>query len=174
MVCWCRSSQINIKDSTNIKLEPLKTLLSHADTKSQLTQYLGRALLHEYAASSESLVVVYGTSTYSNKADVFNPNIDEHSHEEADTLIPIHVLDAFKTDGSVRDIDSSDTDVFVFLMDLFATNNIRGNIHFITGKVNVNVNICNALEFPKEQNCGYLLWSIEAKMVQRCFELRLQ
>ena len=38
--------------------------------------------------------------------------------------------------------------------------------------VNVNVNICNALEFPKEQKCGYLLWSIEAKMVQVCFELR--
>ena len=36
----------------------------------------------------------------------------------------------------------------------------------------VNVNICNALEFPKEQKCGYLLWSIEAKMVQVCFELR--
>ena len=38
--------------------------------------------------------------------------------------------------------------------------------------VNVNVNICNALEFPKEQKCEYLLWSIEAKMVQVCFELR--
>ena len=31
---------------------------------------------------------------------------------------------------------------------------------------------CNALEFPKEQQCGYLLWSIAAKMVQVCFELR--
>ena len=40
--------------------------------------------------------------------------------------------------------------------------------------VNVNVNICNALEFPKEQKCGYLLCSIEAKMVQVCFELRLE
>ena len=39
---------------------------------------------------------------------------------------------------------------------------------------NVNVNIFNALEFPKEQKCGYLLWSIEATMVQVCFELRLE
>ena len=38
--------------------------------------------------------------------------------------------------------------------------------------VNVNVNVCNAIEFPKEQKCRYLLWSIEAKMVQVCFELR--
>ena len=128
--------KFNIKDSTNIKLVPLETLLSHTDTKSQLTQYLCRALLHEYADSSESVVVVYGTSTYSNKADVFNHNIGEHSHEETDTLIPMHVLDAFKTDRAIRDIDvySSDTDVFIFLMDLFATNNIRGNLHFITGK----------------------------------------
>ena len=38
--------------------------------------------------------------------------------------------------------------------------------------VNFNVNICNALEFSKEQMCGYLLWSIEAKMIQVRFELR--
>ena len=38
--------------------------------------------------------------------------------------------------------------------------------------VNVNVNICNALEFPKEQKRRYLQWSIEAKMVKVCFELR--
>ena len=35
--------------------------------------------------------------------------------------------------------------------------------------VNINVNIFKALEFPKKQKCGYLLWSIEAKMVQVCF-----
>ena len=40
--------------------------------------------------------------------------------------------------------------------------------------VNAKVNIYNALAFPKEQKCGYLLWSIEAKMVQVCFELRLE
>ena len=51
-------------------------------------------------------------------------------------MIPMHELDECKTDGVIRDIDvhSSDTDVFVFLMDLFATNNNRGKLHFITGK----------------------------------------
>ena len=39
-------------------------------------------------------------------------------------------------------------------------------LRFPSANVNVNVNICNALEFLKEQICGYLLWSIEAKMVQ--------
>jgi hypothetical protein len=63
-------------------------------------------------------------------------NIIEHSHEEADTLIAMHVLDASKTDGDTQDIDvySPDTDVFVYLMDLFLSNNIAGQVRFITGK----------------------------------------
>lgn len=128
--------KFDIKDSTNIKLVPLKTLLSHIETKSQLTEYLGKALLHEYSNSSTNLVVVYGASTYSNKPNVFDPSLAEHSHEEADTLIPLHVLDASRNGGSIHDIHvySPDTDVFVLLMDLFATNNIQGELHFITGK----------------------------------------
>ena len=50
-------------------------------------------------------IVVDETSKYSNIADVLNPNIGEHTHEEADTLIPMHVLDECKTDGAIRDID---------------------------------------------------------------------
>lgn len=128
--------KFDIKDSTNIKLVSLKTLLSHNETKDKLTTYLGRALLREYAESNKSVVVVYGTSTYSNKPEVFDPNIRDHTHEEADTLIPLHVLDASKTDRGIKDIDvySPDTDVFIYLMDLFATNSIPGQLRFITGK----------------------------------------
>ena len=48
----------------------------------------------------------------------------------------MHVLDASKTDGDIRDIDvySPDTDIFVLLIDLVANNNIEGNLNFITGK----------------------------------------
>ena len=128
--------KFDIKDSTNTKLVPLKSMLSHTETKSKLTEYLGKALLQEYADSSKSLVVIYGTSTYSNKPDVCYPNIGEHSHEEADTLIPMHVLNASKTYGGIRDIDvySPDTDVLIFLMNFFSSNNIPGELHFITGK----------------------------------------
>ena len=45
-------------------------------------------------------------------------------------------------------------------------------LEFVIRFVNVNVNYCNALEYPKGQKCGYLLLSIEAMMVQVCFELR--
>lgn len=81
--------------------------------------------------------MVYGTSAYSNKQDIFDPSIAEHSHEEADTLMPMHVLDVVsKSDGIIRDIDvhSPDTDVFILLMDVFANNCIAGELHFITGK----------------------------------------
>ena len=49
---------------------------------------------------------------------------------------------------------------------------LQVTLAYISLNLNVNVNICNALEFPKEQKCRYLLWSIEAKMVRVCFELR--
>ena len=124
--------KFDIKDSTSIKLVPLRTLLSHIETKSQLTEYLGKALLHEFLESRKRLIVVYGTSTYSNQPDAFAPSIAEHSHEEADTLIPMHVLDASRSD--VIDVYSPDTDVFILLMDLISTNNIQGELYFITGK----------------------------------------
>ena len=128
--------KFEINDSTYIKLVPLPTLLSHIETKSKLTQYLGEALLRDYAESNKRIVVVYGTAAYSNKPDVFDARIGEHSHEEADTLIPMHVLDAFKSNGNICDIDvhSPDTDVFIYLMDMLSTYNITGNLHFITGK----------------------------------------
>ena len=43
----------------------------------------------------------------------------EHSHEEADTLIPLHVLDSLK-ESTAKEVHvrCSDTDVFILLMDL--------------------------------------------------------
>lgn len=128
--------RFEIKDSTNIKLVSVKTLLSHIETKAKLTEYLGKALLREYADDRKSLIVVYGTSTYANKPNVFHPSIAEHTHEEADTLIPLHVLDASRTSNSNIHVDvySPDTDVFILLMDLSATQNIQGKLQFMTGK----------------------------------------
>ena len=131
--------KFDIKDSTNIKLVSLKTLLSHNHTKSQLTEYLGKAVLREYANSGKSIVVVFGSSTYSNKPDVFDPKVTHHTHEEADTLIPLHVLDATsRATGNISDIDvySPDTDVFIYLMDLCSTFSIAGRLCSINGKGN--------------------------------------
>ena len=73
--------------------------------------------------SEKNIIVVYGTSTYANYPGLFRPNIRNHQHEEADTLIPtktdtlipMHVLDASRTNGDICDIDvySPDTDICV-------------------------------------------------------------
>ena len=147
-----------ISDSTNIKLVPLKTLLSHIETKAQLMEYLGKSLLRAFCESNKSLIVVYGTSTHANKPDLFSPNIADHTHEEADTLIPLHVLDAVRQEQNVRDIDvfSPDTDVFILLMDLYANNNFENELCFITGKGTNNRKIdihgrCSAIGVEKSR-----------------------
>lgn len=48
---------------------------------------------------------MYGTLTFGNKPNLFDLVITQHSHEEADTLIPLHVLDAEQKNEEVRDID---------------------------------------------------------------------
>lgn len=76
--------KFTIHDTININLVQLKTLLS----------YLGKALLQMFAKRDKCMVIVYGTSTFGNKPNLFEREISDHSHEEADTLIPPHVLDA--------------------------------------------------------------------------------
>ena len=85
--------KFDINDETNIKHVPLKVLLSHIEKKSQLREHFGKALLKSFEGSEFVLVVVYGTRTYSNQTGVFGDAITSHSHEEAGTLIPLHVID---------------------------------------------------------------------------------
>eukprot|EP00794_Sanderia_malayensis_P001433 gene1433-1577_t len=83
--------------------------------------------------------VAYGTSTYSNQNGAFGDAIANHSHEEADTLIPLHVIDAFnQIPQSSVDVRSPDTNVFIILMDLCARNQLPGPINFITGQGTLN------------------------------------
>ena len=87
-------------------------------------------MLVNFSDLEKHLNVVY--VTYSNYPGLYHPNIHNHQHEEADTLIPMHVLDASKTDGDIRDIDvySPDTDIFVLSIDLVTNNNIRKSIFY--------------------------------------------
>ena len=65
----------------------LKELLSASGTKSSLTAMLTECLLKYYSRNSTSkLVVVCGTKI---KGHDFE---GKHAHEEADTMIPNHVL----------------------------------------------------------------------------------
>jgi hypothetical protein len=82
----------------------MKLQLSHTSMKSQLTEYFGKRLLDNFAGSDKGFVVVYGTSTLSNTEGLYNPDLSTHTHEEADTQIPLHVLDATAISTSIRDM----------------------------------------------------------------------
>jgi len=103
-------------------------LLSYNGTKSQLTAYFAKRLLGHFAGSEKGFIVVYGTSTLSNKEGLFDPNLSTHTHEEADTQILLHVLDATALSTSIRYIYVwfPDTDVFLLLIDLVATYTVQG------------------------------------------------
>ena len=124
--------------SMNINNVPIKLLLSHVDTKSQLTEYLGKRLLEHFAMSEQGLVVVFGITTtittYTNKDTIVNKNLLTHSREEADTQIPLHVIDVTTQGTLIRDIYvwSPDTDVFLLLMDLVAncTLHVPGQLKY--------------------------------------------
>jgi len=78
----------------NIAKVSLKELLSKSRTKSQLTELLAEALLNEFKDSDQDLVVSYEKLVKSNKADLLPDDMKTHTHEEADTMIPRHVVDA--------------------------------------------------------------------------------
>ena len=77
--------------------------------------------------NEQGLVIVFGTTTYTNKDNIVNKNISTHNHEEVDTQISRHVIDVTTQGISIRYIYVwySDTDVFLLLMDLVATCTIH-------------------------------------------------
>ena len=65
-------------------------LLSSSSTKAKLTEILAESLMQHF--DSINILVVYGTIIKSHEVQY------EHSHEEADTMIPNQVLDALSNE----------------------------------------------------------------------------
>ena len=83
------------------------------------------------------MVVVEGTHATCNIPYVISDHISHHQHEEADTLIPLHVKDIIEShNGAHIDVWSPDTDVLLLLMHLVSVDNIRlpNKVNMITGK----------------------------------------
>ena len=100
----------------------LKELLSSTKTKQGLTKYLADCLLTDVMGP---LVVVQGGQARGSNF-IVSEEVATHIHEEADTLIPLHVIDTLRecTFKTVN-ILSSDTDGLLLLMDLVA-NKLHG------------------------------------------------
>ena len=61
------------------------------------------------------------------------PDVATHSHGEAETLIPLHVLESLRTNTMKQiDVHCGDTDVLLLLIDLVAHNH-----HGVMTKLNL-------------------------------------
>jgi len=110
----------------------IKDLLSASRSKRSLTIMFAKSLLDHFSCNSTfKLVVVYDNKI---KGHDFE---EDHSHEEADTLIPYQVL-ASLSDDAWREVCvwSPDTDVLILLVDLVSKQRLgaQSRLKFLTGK----------------------------------------
>ena len=113
----------------------IKELLSSSSTKRLLTNIIAKATLEHFAEISTEIVIVYDDKIVSSE------NVQFHTHEEADQLIPHQILACQeKYRGSNKplhiDISSPDTDVLILCVDLVSNGRLSCNteLRFITGK----------------------------------------
>ena len=113
------SASYEVHDEMSINTISLKELLSSYKTKKGLCELLAQALLQHFEGSLKQVMVAYKTLVQVNSPHAVQEDFKVHGHEEADTLIPLHVLDSIR-DNTFREIHvrSPDTDVFILLMDL--------------------------------------------------------
>ena len=85
--------EFDVTDETELKVIDMKMFLPHIKTKAKLVTYLGFALVEEYKNSDNPLIVVYDKTVHTNSSAEKYTSLTSHSHEEADTLIPLMLQD---------------------------------------------------------------------------------
>ena len=159
-----KTRQKRAKTSTEYAINPemkltmsMKELLSSSMTKSRLTFMLAEGLLEHYSTNSTfKIVVVYDTKI---KGHDFE---QQHTHEEADTLIPNQVL-ASVADSPWRDIYvwSPDTDVLMLLLDVVSCGRLgpQTSLKFQTGKGAKyrEIDVVKRVEVIGQQKCQGLI-----------------
>ena len=112
----------DIHDEMSLKKTPLKELFSSTPTKRKLTKYFAEGVLDEYEGDHLHVVITsYGTTIAINKPHILHESFTSHSHEEADSQIPLHILFSMKFNYLTAlhfDVLSIDTDVLILLLDL--------------------------------------------------------
>lgn len=118
-----------ITDTTHIAKVPMRRLLSHVNTKMELTQYFARKALERGHEIGVRLVVAWGSQCEATHKEMTYLNSNQ---EEADTKILLHAIDATATGATHIDIVSPDTDVFVLSLRRFPE--LCEDTNFVTGK----------------------------------------
>lgn len=107
----------------------MKRLLSHVNTKMELTQYLAKKTLERGQQSGKRVVVAWSSfckGTHKEMAYL------ESNQEEADTKLLLHAIDATNSGATSIDIISPDTDVLVLALRRFPE--LCESTSFVTGK----------------------------------------
>ena len=99
-----------ISDTTHITKVPLKKLLLHRKTKAELTALLAKKAKECGQALRRQPVVAWGKECEATHKDIGHLQSD---HEEADTKIILHVLNATADSATDLNIHSPDTDDLV-------------------------------------------------------------
>ena len=121
------SVHYKIDDSSKIQHLIMKRLLSHVQTKDELTVYLADKIF-DYALSEENDIVV---AYRQNVCYTTGNNYEASSHEEADTKIIFHALAVSNYGVSKLDIYSPDTDVLILLLRRYT--DLAKNTSFVIG-----------------------------------------
>ena len=111
----------HITDTTNIAKLPMKRLLSHSDTKAELSAYFAERTLRNASMYGKNVVVAWSTKCRATHRDMSHLQSDQ---EEADTKLLLHALDAASSGATSIKIHSPDTDVLFLHFDVtrsFAT-----------------------------------------------------
>lgn len=120
----------------------MKDILSSSKNKSSLTREFGEAIIKKYNGSQKKIVVVMGTEACVNSGFHLPNEIRVHDHEEADTLIPLHVIDSLR-DTTLKEVTvySPDTDVLILLIDLVASDKVGPEtvVKFVNRNTKLNV-----------------------------------
>ena len=100
----------HITDTTNKGKVPMKRLLSHVNTKTELTSYLSLKMMNSAQAIGKRIVVAWASQC---KATYKDMSLLQSNQEEADTKLLLHALDATASGATRIRIHLPDTDVFV-------------------------------------------------------------
>ena len=118
----------HITDSTQIAKVNMKRLLSHSNTKMELTVYLVQKSM-EYAVQNGGRFVV--SRACQCEATHQRTEYLQSNQEEADTKLLLHALDASASGATILTIHSLDTDVYVLSLRCYPE--LCQNTYFVTG-----------------------------------------
>ena len=103
-------------DCSHIRKVPVKELLAHVNTKAELTEYLALKTLDKGRQSGKCVVVAWSCRCEATHMDASHL---ASNHEEADTKLLLHAVDATISGATSIEIISPDTDVFVLSLRRF-------------------------------------------------------